>query len=141
MLVCYYWLRPIKFILSIIRLVNYGYNYQSYMIVRRGSDVLMYSHKQSIMIATICTSYSTDIHLMFNITWTCIVVCFIFKSYLLYLALFSCSISQHLIQQQRFLYIFLISSLLFPQEYLSYFSQFISIYNSRYNFIFLCFTN
>ena len=95
----------------------------------------------SVMITTIYTSYSTDVCFVSDMTWICIRVHFIFESYLLYLVSFLCSISQYLMQQWKFSYVFLIFFLLFPQGHLNYFSWSIDIYSSRYSLVSLHFTN
>ena len=78
---------------------------------------------------------------MFNITGICVRVHFNFNSYLLCLVSSSCFISQCLMQQWKHSYIFLISFLLFSQEYYTYPSQSLDIYSSKYKYISLYFTN
>ena len=78
---------------------------------------------------TISTSCFTDVCFILAMNWTCVGVHFIFDSYLLHLVFSLCIISQHLMQQQRLPYVFLISSLLFPQGHLSLFSWSLGIYS------------
>ena len=53
---------------------------------------------------TIIISCSTDIHLVFDMLWTCAWICFISDSYLLYLAFSLYFISQYFMQQQKYPY-------------------------------------